>query len=85
MNEFYMFTSIPNYGQFMNDMEEAGRELELYNGRGLYRGPAVRVEDEDEIQKVIRETEVILQWDNMGKGYIVYPKRGGKWKKKKIY
>jgi hypothetical protein len=60
--------------KFTDDMEDAGREVEHYNGRSFYSGPAVRIEA-DELQDVIRETEVRLQWDQLGRdGLIVYPR-----------
>ena len=59
------------YQQFREDMREAGYEVEEYNGRYFYRGPAVRCDD---LQDAIRATKVRLQSDQMGKhGYIVYP------------
>ena len=60
------------YDKFTADLEEAGFEVRPYNGRFFYRGPAVRIE-QDELQDVIRATTVKLQWDDMGKGLIVYP------------
>lgn len=59
---------------FRKDMEEAGREVEEYHGRFYWQGPAVRVDGYEELQDVIRETTISLQWDNMGLGYIVYPR-----------
>jgi len=59
--------------QFVRDMEAVGHEVEWYNGRDQYSGPAVRV-GRDELQYVIRETEVKLQWESMGRdGLIIYP------------
>lgn len=60
-----------NYQQFVEDMEEAGFEVEHYRGRYFYEGPAVRTA---ELQDVMGETAVKVQWDQMGRGYIVYPK-----------
>ena len=63
-----------HYIKFTEDMEEADRDVEYYNGRNFYHGPAIRC-DESELQDVIRETEVKVQWDTMGKsGLIIYPK-----------
>lgn len=59
------------YKKFREECEEAGLEVEEYRGRNFYDGPAVRC---DNIQEVIRATSVECQWDNMGKGWIVYPK-----------
>ena len=60
-----------NYQKFVKDMEEAGLEVEHYKGRFFYEGPAVRC---DSLQDVLSNTKVKCQWDNMGLGYIVYPK-----------
>ena len=58
------------FAQFEEDMEKAGRKVENYRGRNFYNGPAVIV-DESELQDVIRETKVQLQWDAMGKSDII--------------
>lgn len=57
--------------KFVLDMENEGLEVEHYNGRYFWKGPAVRV---DSIQEVLSNTKVLCQWDNMGLGYVVYPK-----------
>ena len=57
--------------RFVKDMEKAGLKVEHYRGRNFWVGPAVRV---DAQQDVLSETKVKCQWDNMGKGWIVYPK-----------
>jgi hypothetical protein len=56
--------------QFVEDMENAGLEVEHYHGRFYWRGPAVRV---DNLQDAMSETKVRVQYDSMGMGYIVYP------------
>ena len=56
--------------RFVKDMEQMGLEVEHYQGRNFWQGPAVRVSD---IQDVLSNTKVKCQWDTMGKGYIVYP------------
>ncbi len=62
------------YEQFRQDLEEAGYEVEHYQGRWFYQGPAVRI-DSDELQDIIRLTDVKVQWDELGKdGLIVYPR-----------
>ena len=64
------------YEQFVKDMEKAGIEYDgEYNGRFFYHGPAVRTNEKGfpTRQDVIRATKVILQWDNMGLDFIVYP------------
>ena len=59
--------------RFVEDMEEAGfsDELRHYNGRFYWKGPAVVVSN---IQDALSNTKVKCQWDNMGLGFIVYPK-----------
>jgi hypothetical protein len=57
--------------QFVRDMEDAGLEVEHYRGRYYWEGPAVRV---DELQDALSATRVKCQWDNMGLGWVVYPK-----------
>ncbi len=59
---------------FTRDLLGEGFKVEDYDGRYFYHGPAVRVDDMDGVQAVIRATSVPVQWDNMGKGWIVYPK-----------
>lgn len=66
-----MTYSNEKYNQFVKDMEEAGLEVRDYNGRFFYHGPAVVCDD---IQDVLSNTKVKCQWDNMGLGYIVYPR-----------
>ena len=59
--------------KFIHDMKEAGFEVdEDYHGRNFWIGPAVKC-DASELQDVIRATPVKLQWDQLGKGLIVYP------------
>ena len=59
------------YARFTEEMEAAGLEVTHYGGRSFYDGPAVRVDD---IQEAIRASSVDVQWDNMGLGYVVYPR-----------
>jgi hypothetical protein len=56
--------------RFVKDMHKAGLEVEHYRGRYFWQGPAVRV---DSIQDAMSETRVKVQWDQMGRGFIVYP------------
>ena len=57
-------------------METAGYKWEDYNGRYYYHGPAVRTDEDNgpTLQDVIRATKVALQWDNLARDWIVYPK-----------
>lgn len=64
----------PDYNRFVEELREANYRVEDYNGRYFYHGPAVRADDEDSMQGVIRATTVTLQWDSMGMGYILYPR-----------
>lgn len=57
--------------QFVADMEEAGLEVCHYRGRYYWRGPAVEVDD---LQDALSATEVRCQWDNLGRGWVVYPR-----------
>lgn len=59
--------------QFILDMDVAEFTIVYYRGRNFYYGPAVQC---DSIQDVIGYTKVGLAYDNLGKGYIVYPKLG---------
>ena len=61
-----------HHQQFSLDMEAAGFDVREYNGRFFYHGPAAVV-DRDQLQDAIRATGVPLQWDNMGRDWIVYP------------
>lgn len=60
-----------SYNQFVRDMVDAGLEPYHYRGRNFYSGPAVNVDD---IQDALRHTGVKCQWDNMGLGFVVYPR-----------
>lgn len=61
--------------RFMRDMKRAGlvKDMYYYSGRWFWHGPAVNC---SEIQDVLSETKIPCQWDNMGLGYVVYPKQG---------
>lgn len=59
------------YQKFVDECEAAGLEVEHYEGKYFYAGPAVRSNDKID---VIRATTGELLWDNMGLGWIVYPK-----------
>jgi len=59
---------------FISDMEGLFEVRPDYHGRAFYRGPAVVIE-RDLLQAVIRATDMMLQWDDMGRsGYVVYPR-----------
>ena len=59
------------YAKFTKDCEKAGLEVTDYQGRYFYHGPAVSCDD---IGEVLQVTKVKCQWDQLGKGYIVYPR-----------
>lgn len=61
----------PETLQFIEDMVEAGLEVRPYAGRYFWQGPAVRVDD---ISDAMSVTKVRCQFDQLGLGYIVYPK-----------
>lgn len=52
--------------------------VEPYAGRFYWEGPAVRADNERELQEIIRATTVPVQWDSLGLGYIVYPVQSDK-------
>jgi hypothetical protein len=62
--------------RFVEETEANGLVTEHYHGRFWYEGPAVRAADDHEFQLVLRSTTVPVQWDSLGLGYIVYPRRG---------
>lgn len=62
------------YAKFKEDLEEAGFDVEDYKGRNFFAGPAVRIDSTNELQEVIRATEINVQWDQLGLGLIVYPR-----------
>ena len=61
--------------QFIQDMEERGLECFHYRGRFFYEGPGV---DVDQLQEAMQHTQVPVQWDSLGLGFVVYPKASGK-------
>lgn len=65
-------TTDDRHQTFTDDLEAAGYQVEPYRGRFYYHGPAVRIA-KDELQDVIRATSLPLQWDQLGKGLVVYP------------
>ena len=65
---------IPRYNLFWDEIRKMGKTPYHYEGRYYYEGPAVNVDDDDEKQEVIRATSMPLQWDNLGLGWVVYPK-----------
>lgn len=61
----------PDCVQFVADMEAAGFDVEHYRGRNFWEGPAARAPS---LGEPLATTSVVCQWDDMGLGYIVYPK-----------
>jgi len=61
----------PAYRRFVRDMRKAGLKPRHYRGRYFWEGPAVGVDD---LQTALGATKVPCQWDNLGRGWIVYPK-----------
>ena len=57
---------------FVNDMIEADLDVEHYQGRHRYEGPAVRARSRDDYDEIIRATQVKTQEDSMGLGKIIY-------------
>jgi hypothetical protein len=62
----------PDHKKFVRDMKAAKLKITHYRGRNFWQGPAVMV---DELSDAMRATTVACQWDSMGKGYVVYPKK----------
>jgi hypothetical protein len=63
------------YQKFVDECEDEGLDVDKeYHGRNYYNGPAVRCDNLDEMVDVIRVTTGKLQWDNLGLGYIIYPR-----------
>ena len=60
-----------NYRRFVAECYDAGFPITHYDGRNFYHGPAVIVDD---VQSVIRATQVKVLWDNMGLDWVVYPR-----------
>lgn len=73
VSERYEYTQ-PDHLAFIEDMDEAGLEVQHYRGRFFWEGPAVPVDD---LQDALSATKVPCQWDNLGLGWIVYPKAYG--------
>lgn len=59
------------YRQFCVDMCRASIKVIHYNGRYWYKGPAVVW---PRVSEVKEKTSILLQQDNMGMDYVVYPK-----------
>ena len=57
--------------QFVHDMNESGLDVTHYRGRFYWVGPAVVVDD---LQDALGATKVRCQWDQMGQGWVVYPR-----------
>jgi hypothetical protein len=58
--------------KFVQQMLKAGLWPFEYHGRFYWHGPAVTVDD---IQDAMSVTKVRMQWDNLGRGWVVYPKQ----------
>lgn len=63
--------TLPEHKKFVKDMEKAGLEVSLYHGRFFWHGPSVHVDD---LQEALSRTKIKCQWDNLGRGFVVYPK-----------
>jgi hypothetical protein len=60
---------------FVADMTRNGLRVRHYRGRFHWEGPAVEVDHPDD---AVGLTDVELQWDQLGLGWIVYPVARGK-------
>jgi hypothetical protein len=65
-------TKEQRYDLFSETFEERDGFRAKYRGRYFYDGPALDIES-DELQDVIRAYPERLQWDQLGRGLIVYP------------
>ncbi len=62
------------HARFEQDMAEAGIGTYHYHGRFYWHGPAANVDD---LQEVMSNTKVPVQWDEMGRSsYVIYPREG---------
>jgi hypothetical protein len=75
LKEKSQMAKLTDYERFVKDMEKAGIEhRDEYHGRFYYVGPTVDCKDMDAVEDVIRATKVRLNRDQLGLGYIVYPR-----------
>jgi hypothetical protein len=65
----------PEVATFIRDMERAGLQIRPYAGRFYYFGPCVHVDD---VSDAVSLTSVKCSWDQLGLGYVVYPRVGDK-------
>jgi predicted regulator of amino acid metabolism with ACT domain len=67
------FEGTPRYAKFVEDMWNAGFSVRTYSARGMGGAecPAVSCVGDD-LQTVIRATNLPVQHDTLGRGYIVY-------------
>ena len=63
-----------SYRKFVRDMEKAGIEWCHYGGRNYYSGPAAVTGEGQDTQDILSATKVKCQSDNMGKGFVYYPR-----------
>jgi hypothetical protein len=67
------FAGNKKYLRFINDMLRAGREVRSYSARGMEGAECPSVScDRHELQAVMRETKESVEYDTLGKGYVVY-------------
>ena len=50
--------------RFIDQVTDLGYEIEAYQGRMYWRGPAVHFGDQDELVELIRATDMPIQWDS---------------------
>lgn len=62
-----------NILQFVAEAQEAGLEVWYYRGRNFYYGPAVTL---DNLNDVPFSSLAHWQYDNLGMKYVVYPVKG---------
>lgn len=68
-----MNSKATTHDTFRRECLDAGLAVEDYRGRSFYDGSAVYCDSRAEFLTVIRATSVPLLWDELGRGWIVYP------------
>lgn len=70
-----MTTREERYATFTREIEAAGIDLDAqYHGRNHYDGPAAKCHSWDDAVEAIRATTGPVQWDNLGSGFVIYPR-----------
>lgn len=65
------YSADKDHQEFVRDMHNSDLTCQHYNGRFFYKGPACVV---DSVEEARSRTKVQTTSDNMGLGFIVYPR-----------